>query len=162
MDDLFQLLIGAAPVFGGLVLGVLAAYYLKPPDVRGSIKDDLDLLDRLPPEQTERRAELQRSVDLRVDDLIMGVDRSRAMRDAALSFRGHWRDLVVFVATVLFTYIWWDVSHDRSDWLPTFMVLIALSVLTFVLAVRGALRAMGTYRLGRRNAHQATAARRSQ
>jgi hypothetical protein len=58
MDDLIQLLIGAAPVLGGLVLGVVVMSFLKRPDVRGPVKDDLDLLDRLPAEQTRRRAEL--------------------------------------------------------------------------------------------------------
>jgi hypothetical protein len=153
MDDLVQVLIGVTPVLGGLVLGIFAANYVKGPDVRGSVKDDLDLLDRLPAGQTQRRAELQRSIDLRIDALIAGVDRSRALREAAISYRGNWRDVVVFVSTVLFTYIWWYVDHSRSNWLPMFMVLIFLSVLALVYAASGVIRAVTTYRRSRRNAH---------
>ncbi len=50
----------------------LAAGSFKGPDVRASIKQDMDLLDRIPPEQVERRAELQRVIDLRIDDIIAG------------------------------------------------------------------------------------------
>ncbi len=151
MDDLIQLLIGAAPVLGGLVLGVVAVNLVKGPDVRGPVKDDLDLLDRLPAEQTQRRAELQRSIDLRVDNLIAGVDRDDAIRDGAISYADGWRDALLFIFAVLFTYIWWSVDHSRSDWLTMFLVLIVLSVLAFVYAARGALRAVGAYRRSRRN-----------
>jgi hypothetical protein len=151
MDDLMQMLIGAAPVLGGLVLGVVAAYFLKGPDLRGPVKDDLDLLDRLPAEETQRRAELQRSIDLRVDDLIEGVDRDHAMLEGANSYRGGWRDIVLFIFAVLFTYIWWSVDHSRSDWLTMFFVLIVLSVLVFVYAARGTLTAVRTYLNSRPN-----------
>jgi hypothetical protein len=128
--------LGAAPIAGGALLGV-AAGKLKAPDFRGLIKQDLDLLDRIPHEQTARRAELQRTIDARIDDLIAANDKSRALRQAAASYQGSWRDIVVFVCVVLFTMIWWDVSHDRTNWLPMFIILIALSVLTAAYALRG-------------------------
>lgn len=151
MDDLIQLLIGAAPVLGGLVLGVVAMNFLKSPDVRGPVKDDLDLLDRLPAEQTHRRAELQRSIYLRIDDLVARVDHEHAARDAVNPYLDRWRGAVAFLFTVLFTYVWWGVDHSRSDWLPMFLVLIVLSVLAFMYAAGGVLRATRAYRRGRRN-----------
>lgn len=40
--------LGAAPIAGGALLG-LAAGNLRGPDVRGAIKADLELLEKLPP-----------------------------------------------------------------------------------------------------------------
>lgn len=157
MDDAIQLLISTAPVLGGLVLGVLAVNFFKGPDIRGSVKEDLDLLDRLPAEQTQRRAELQRSIDLRVDELIGNVERSHAMRDAATSHRRNWRAAALFVFAVMFTYIWWGVDHTRSDWASMFAILILLSVSAFLYAALGALRAIGSYRRDRRHTPHSTA-----
>lgn len=145
MDYLFELLIGATPLLGGFVLGALAVKYLRPPDGREPLKNDLDLVDRLPVEQTERRIELQRSIDLRVDDLIVGVHRDRAMRAAALAYRGNVRDVVMFVSTLLFSYIWWHADHSKAEWLPAFVVLILFAFLAFGYATRGAVRAVAAY-----------------
>jgi hypothetical protein len=38
---------------------------------------------------------------------------------------------------VLFTIVWWHVNHHRSNWLPMFVMLIVLSVITGIYAVRG-------------------------
>jgi hypothetical protein len=73
---------------------------LKAPDYRGLIKQDMDLLDRLPPEATARRADLQHTIDVRIDDLVAATHQSRALREAAASYRGNWRDVVLFVCTV--------------------------------------------------------------
>jgi hypothetical protein len=51
---LAQLALGTAPIVGG---ARLAVGQLKAPDYRGLIKQDMDLLDRLPPEATARRAD---------------------------------------------------------------------------------------------------------
>jgi hypothetical protein len=134
-----QAAMGAAPVFGGAMLAFAAGQF-KSPDFRGMIKQDMDLLDRLPPEATERRANLQRSIDDRIDDLVDAADRSRVLRRAAMSYHGNWRDRVLFLCTVLFTIVWWHVKHDRANWLPTFIVLIVLSVVAAGYAVRGAIR----------------------
>ncbi|MDP7728245.1 MULTISPECIES: hypothetical protein [Mycobacterium] len=119
----------------------LTAGQFRGPDYRSLIKQDMDLLDRLPPEATERRANLQRSIDTRIDDLIDAADKTHALRKAATTYRGNWRDLVLFVAVLLFTVVWWDVNHNRANWLPTFVVLILLSVVAAGYAVRGAVRA---------------------
>jgi hypothetical protein len=139
-----QIALNSAPVFGGLMLA-LAAGQFRGPDYRELIKQDMDLLDRLPPEAAERRAELQRTIDGRIDDLVESADRGRAMRRAALSYRGNWRDVVLFLCMLLFTIIWWDVSHSRSNWLPMFILLIVLSVVTAAYTARGVLRAAGSF-----------------
>lgn len=131
--------LGAAPVFGGAMLAFAAGQF-RGPNFRGLIKEDMDLLDRLPPDDTERRANLQRSIDARIDDLIEATEKTRELRKAAESYRGNWRDFVLFLCAVLFTVVWWNVSHNRTNWLPTFVVLILLSVVAAVYAVRGMLR----------------------
>lgn len=141
MPGLASMALGAAPIFGGALLGVTAGQ-LKGPDIRGIIKQDLDLLDRIPSEQTKRRADLQRTIGARIDDLVAASDRSRALRAAASSYRGDWRDIVLFVSTVLFTFVWWHVSHQRGNWLPMFVTLILVSVVTAGYALRGMLRGL--------------------
>ncbi len=148
-----QIALNSAPVFGGLMLA-LAAGQFRGPDYRELIKQDMDLLDRLPPEAAERRAELRRTIDSRIDDLVDSADRSRALRKAALSYRGNWRDVVLFLCVLLFTIIWWDVSHSRSNWLPMFILLILLSLVAAVYAVRGVVRAAGTLVRGRHGAEK--------
>jgi hypothetical protein len=150
MPGIAELALGAAPIAGGALLGV-AAGNLKGPDYRGLIKQDLDLLERIPPEQTERRAGLQRSIDERIDDLIVASEKSRSLREAALSYRGNWRDIVVFICAILFTIIWWNVSHSRTNWLPTFVLMILLSIAAAIYAGRGMVRALQTYFHDRRH-----------
>ena len=70
----------------------------------------MDLLDRLPPEATARRADLQHTIDLRIDALVAATHQGRALREAAASYQGNWRDVVLFVYTVLFTVVWWNVK----------------------------------------------------
>ena len=140
MAGLGQIALNSAPVFGGVMLAVAAGQF-RGPDFRGLIKQDMDLLDRLPPEATERRAELQRTINARIDDLVEASDRGRAMRKAAVSYQGNWRDIVLLLCVVLFTIICWDVSHSRSNWMVTFILLILLSMVTAAYALRGVLRA---------------------
>jgi len=119
--------------------------FLKRPDVRGPVKDDLDLLDRLPAEQTRRRAELQRSIYLRVDDLVDIVDREHAVRDGVTPYMDRWRGAVVFIFTVLFTYVWWGADHSRSDWISMFFVLIVSVSLN--VCIRGRRGAQSRWRI---------------
>jgi hypothetical protein len=144
MPGIAELALGAAPIAGGAMLGVIAGN-LKPPDVRGLIAKDLDLLDRLPAEQTERRQRLQASIDQRIDELITAGERSREIREAAMSYRGNWRDIVVFLCAVLFTIVWWNVSHSRANWLVMFIAMIVVSVAAGVYAGRGILRAVRSF-----------------
>jgi hypothetical protein len=134
-----QIALNSAPVFGGAMLAIAAGQF-RGPNYRELIKQDMDLLDRLPPEETKRRAELQRTIDDRIDDLVNIADRNRTLRKAALTYRGNWRDIVLLLCVVLFTIIWWDVSHSRGNWLPMFILLILLSVVAAAYAFRGALR----------------------
>jgi ABC-type antimicrobial peptide transport system permease subunit len=144
MPGIAELALGAAPIAGGALLGV-AAGNLKAPDVRGLIAKDMDLLERIPDDQPELKARLKASIDQRISDLIATTERSRALREAALSYRGNWRDIVVFICAVLFTIIWWNVSHSRSNWLTMFIVMIVLSVVAGIYAGRGLLRALNTF-----------------
>jgi len=57
-----------------------------------------------------------------------------------MSYQGNWRDVVLFLCVLMFTIIWWDVKHSRSNWLVMFVLLIVLSVVTAVYALRGILR----------------------
>jgi len=144
MPGFTELLTGAVPIAGGAVLGV-AARNLKGPDVRGLIKQDQDLRDGIPPDQKQRRAELQSTIDLRIDGLVAGINKSQAksqaLREAVASYDGSWRDILMFVCAISFTYIWWGLDHSKSNWLPMFIVMIVLSVFAGVYAARGMIRA---------------------
>ena len=131
----------------------MAAGNLKGPDVRGLIIKDMDLLERIPAEQVERRAELQRVINIRIDDLIAAVDKNRELRELAASYEGNWRDIVVFVCAILFTVVWWNVEpQSRANWLLMFIVLIVLSVLAGVYAARGIVRGVRTFLRARHRA----------
>ncbi len=151
MPGLGQIALNSAPIFGGAMLAIAAGQF-KGPDFRALIRQDMDLLDRLPADATKRRANLQRTIDARIDDLIDAADKRHALRKAAMSYRGNWRDIVLLVCVLLFTIIWWNVNHGRANWLPTFVLLILLAAVTAVYALRGALRAATSLMRGRRGA----------
>ena len=140
MSGLAGLALGTVPIAGGALLAA-AAGQLKGPfktaNFRELIKQDQELLKGIPPEQTARRAELQRTIDERIDDLIAATDRSRSLRHEASGSQGNWRDVVLVVCIVLFAIIWWDLSHSRTNWLPMFIVLILLATVTAFYAARG-------------------------
>lgn len=138
VSGLRELALGSAPVFGGVMLAVAAGQF-KGADFRGQLKQDMDLLDRLPADAPQR-ADLERTINERIDDLVDAADRSRALRKAAMSYQGNWRDIVLLLCALLFTIIWWEVNHSRSNWLPTFILLIVLSVVAAAYTVRGAVR----------------------
>jgi anti-sigma-K factor RskA len=140
MAGLAGLALGAAPIAGGALLAAAAGQLTGPfktADFRELIKQDQDLLKGIPPEQNSRRAELQRTIDERIDDLIAATDRNRVLRQQAGGYQGNWRDAVLCVCIVLFAVIWWNVAHSRTNWLPMFIVLILLAVVTAFYAVRG-------------------------
>ncbi|MEO3757447.1 hypothetical protein ABGB19_04030 [Mycobacterium sp. B14F4] len=141
MPGIAEIALGAAPIAGGALLGI-AAGGIKGPDVRGGIIKDLDLLERIPPEQVERRQRLQQAIYERIDDLIATAEKTRELRLAAASYKGNWRDVVVFVCAVLFTIVWWHVSHSRSNWLVMFILLVIFSVISGIYALRGLFRAV--------------------
>jgi hypothetical protein len=45
------------------------------------------------------------------------------------------RDALLFLCVVLFGFIWWHVPHSKTNWLPTFIVLILLAVVTAAYAM---------------------------
>jgi hypothetical protein len=141
MAGLSSIALGTAPILGGALLGV-AAGQVRGPNVRSTIKQDLDLLERLPEHQVTRREALQRTIDDRIDDLVAATERERQLRAAAQSYEGNWRDIVLFLCAVLFTIVWWNVSHTRSNWLLVFIAMIAASVVAAVYAARGSRRAL--------------------
>jgi hypothetical protein len=118
----------------------------KGPDFWVLIKQDLELLERILEAQTTRRVDLQRIIDGRIDDLIHASERSRSLREVASAYKGNWRDAVVVLCIVLFGVIWWCVPHSRTNWLPMFIVLILLALLTTGYALRGLIRSVGAMR----------------
>jgi len=144
MPGIAELALGAAPIAGGARVDD-AAGGPKRPDVRGMIIKDLDLLDRIPDDQPELKARMKASITERISDLIEGTERTRAMREAAASYRGNWRDIVVFLCAILFTIVWWNVPHSRSNWLVMFIAMIILSVIVAIYAGRGVARAVSSY-----------------
>jgi hypothetical protein len=139
MAGLGAIAVSTAPLLGGALLAG-AAGQLRGPDYHSAINQDLDLLERLPADQVARRAAILRTVELRIDDLVSATEKSRQWRAVAVSCQGNWRDIVLLVCAVLFTYVWWHVSHHRTDWLPMFLVMIAACVLSAVYAFRGSVR----------------------
>jgi ABC-type antimicrobial peptide transport system permease subunit len=144
MPGFAELALGAAPIAGGALLGAAAGSF-KGPDVRAMIAKDMDLLERIPDDQPELKARLKASIDERISDLIAATEKSRALREAAVSYGGNWRDIVVFICAILFTIIWWNVSHSRSNWLLMFIAMIILSVVAAIYAGRGIARAIANF-----------------
>lgn len=141
MTRLGDIALGAAPIAGGAMLGTLVGTF-KGPDLRTALKSDIELLKSLPEENVELRAELQRTVDMRVYELVAFLDRNYELRQTAGSYRGNWRDVVLFVCALLFTVVWWNVPHSRSNWLITFIVLVIASVVIGLYAARGVIAAV--------------------
>ena len=141
MPGIADLALGAAPIFGGALMGVIAGN-LKGPDYRAAIKDDLDLLAKIPPENTALREALQRSIDDRISDLVVTMDKSRELIQSAVGYKGDWREVVVFICALLFTVVWWNVDHQRTNWIVMFVFLIVLSIVAALYAARGVLRTL--------------------
>ena len=148
MAGVASIALGAAPVFGGALLGI-AAGQLRGPDVRNAIRQDLELLERLPETEVARREALRSIINERIDDLVLATQRGRQLRAAASSYQGNWRDIVLFLCAVLFTIVWWNVSHARTNWLIIFIAMIAASIIAAGYAFRGIRRAL-LAALGRR------------
>ena len=144
MPGIAELALGAAPIAGGALVGAAAGGF-KGPDVRAMIAKDMDLLDRIPDDQPELKARLKASIDDRIIDLVKATEKSRAVREAAVSYSGNWRDIVVFLCAILFTIVWWNVPHSRSNWLVMFIAMIILSVIVAIYAGRGVARAISSY-----------------
>ncbi len=136
MSGIADLALGAAPIAGGALLGTMMGA-IKGPDLRTALKSDIELLKSLPEDNIELRAELKRTIDMRVYELVALLDRNRELRMAAGSYKGDWRDIFVFLTAVLFTLVWWNVPHSRSNWTLTFVVLLIASTVIGFYAARG-------------------------
>jgi hypothetical protein len=147
MAGIADIALAGAPIAGGALLGVVAGN-LRGPDLRALVKQDMELLEMLPADQVHRRAELQRVIDVRIDDMIAAVDKQRSVLEIAASYRGNWRDIVVFVCAILFTIIWWNTDHGRANYWLMFGVMIVVSVAAGIYAGRGLLRAARTFLRG--------------
>jgi hypothetical protein len=141
MPGMAAIAMGAAPVLGGALLGA-AVGQVRGPDVREGIKQDLELLERMPEIEAARREALRRSINDRIDDLVAANDKARQLRATASSYEGNWRDIVLFLCTVLFSIVWWSVDHDRTSWLPVFITTIVASVVAAGYALRGVRRSV--------------------
>jgi hypothetical protein len=148
MPGLADIALGAAPIAGGALLGVVANS-VKGPDIRGNIKADLELLGQIPADQVELRAALQKNIYQRIGDLVESAEKTRRLREIAASYAGNWRDIVVFVCAVLFTIVWWNVPHERTNWLLMFIFLVVLCGIVAVYASRGVIGAVRNLRKGR-------------
>ena len=129
--------LGAAPVLGGALLAMVGGQLLSGFDYRAGIKEDFEILALLPDDETERRAALKQSIAERIDDLVEANAKRRELRAAALEYGGNWRDVVMFLSTVLFTVVWWNVDHDRTVWVPLFVALVVACIVAAVFAWRG-------------------------
>jgi hypothetical protein len=141
MPGMAALAMGAAPVLGGALFGAVAGQ-LRGPDLRAGIKQDLELLEQIPEIEAARREALRRSINGRIDELIVANDRALQLRVAASSYEGNWRDIVLFLCTVLFSIVWWSVDHHRNSWLPVFIATIVAAILACGYTVRGLSRSV--------------------
>ena len=76
MPGMAAMAMGAAPVLGGALLGA-AVGQLRGPDLRAGIKQDLELLEQMPEIEAARREALRRSINDRIDELIVAEDKAR-------------------------------------------------------------------------------------
>jgi len=157
MSSIGNIAAGGGVLAGGALLGLVAGN-MKGPDVRAAIKQDMELLEALPADQVERRAELQRVIDIRIDDIVAAVDKNRSLLEVAQSYRGNWRDIVAFLCAVMFTVVWWFAAdHGRPHYWAIFVALIVVSLLAAWYAGRGIWQAARSLiRAGRKDADKET------
>jgi hypothetical protein len=137
MSGLEGFALGAAPLAGGALLGGMAG---KGTDLRAVIKSELDLLERIPEDEVTRRSALEQVIAQHVNDLAVAEERGRQRQRRISYFTENWRDLVLFLTTVLFTVITWHADHHRPIWLPLFIAATLMSVVTALTVLRGFLR----------------------
>ena len=148
MAGLADLALGTAPIAGGFLLAMVTGQFKTPtkpkaPDFRGMIKQDQEILRGIPQEQAARRAELQHTLDVRIDDLIHAIHRGPlASRGVSAYIRATGATWCCLFA-LLFAVIWWNVPHSKTNWLPTFIVLILVAAITAGYAMRGMIRSLG-------------------
>ena len=141
MSGLGAFALGAAPLAGGLLVGGMAGKGgPSAPDLRAIIKSEMDLLERIPEDQVTRRAALEQVIAQHIDALGAAIEKSRELQRRTSYFVQNWRDLVLFLTTVLFTVVTWHADHHRPVWLPLFIAATLMSVVTAQSVLRGFLR----------------------
>jgi hypothetical protein len=110
------------------------------PDLRAVIKSELDLVERIPEDQVTRRAALEQVIAQHIDDLVVVTEKSRQLQQRISYFTENWRDLILFLTTVLFAVVTWHADHHRPVWLPLFIAATLMSVVTAQYVLRGFLR----------------------
>jgi hypothetical protein len=134
---------GVAPLAGGLLLGGMAGKSgPSGADLRAVIISELDLLQRIPEDEVARRAAFKRVIAEHIEALLVAQEKSREFKRKKKYFIEHWRDIVVFVTTLLFVVIIWHADHQRPVWLPLLIATIVMSVVTAVSVVGGFLRSV--------------------
>ncbi len=129
---------GVAPLAGGLLLGGMAGRSgPSGADLRAIILSELDLLQRIPEEEVDRRAAFKRVIAEHIEALLVAQEKSREFKRKTKYFTEHWRDIIVFVTTLLFVVILWHADHQRPVWLPLLIATIVMSVVTAISVVRG-------------------------
>jgi hypothetical protein len=134
------LVTSVAPLAGGVLLGGMAGKSgPSVPDFRAIILSDLELLQRIPEDEVARRAALKRMIGEHVEALLVAQEKSREFKRKTRYFTEHWRDIVLFVTSLLFVVIIWHADHHRPVWLPLLIATIVMSVVTAISVVRRAL-----------------------
>ena len=145
MSGLGALALGAAPLAGGLLVGGMAGKGgPSAPDLRASIKSEMDLLERIPEDQVTRRAALEQVIAQHIDDLVVAIEKSRHLRAEEQLLRRELARPRLFLTTVLFSVVAWHADHHRPVWLPIIIAAILMSVVTALYVLRGFLRHVRT------------------
>ncbi|MET0865891.1 MAG: hypothetical protein ABWZ98_16290 [Nakamurella sp.] len=145
MSGLGAFALGAAPLAGGLLVGGMAGRGgPNAPDLRALIKSEMDLLERIPEDQVTRRAALEQVIAQHIDALVVAIEKGRQLQRRTSYLTENWRDLVLFLTTVLFAVVAWHADHNRPLWLPIFIAATLLSVVTALYVLRGLLRHLRT------------------
>src|SRR3954471_23503936 len=132
-----------APLAGGVLLGGMTGKSgPSVADLRAVIISELDLLQRIPEDEVVRRAEFKRMIAAHVEALLVAQEKSQEFKRRTRYFTEHWRDIVLFVTTLLFLVVIWYFDHHRPIWLPLLIATIVMSVVTATSVVRGFLRSV--------------------
>ena len=138
MAGLGAFALGAAPLAGGVLLGGMAGKSQpNVPDLRAVVLSELELLQRIPEDEVARRAALERMIGEHIDALLVAQKKSQEFQSKIRYFTENWRDIVLFVTTLLFAVIIWHADHHRPVWLPLLIATIVMSVVTAIYVLRG-------------------------
>ena len=143
MAGLGALALGAAPLAGGVLFGGLAGKSgPNVSDLRAVILKERELLQRIPEDEVARRAALERMIEEHIHALLVAQKKSQEFQSNMRYFTENWRDILLFVTTLLFAVIIWHADHHRPVWLPLLIATIVMSVVTAIYVLQGFLRSV--------------------